>query len=163
MKERLTFLFFPLVKSKEWQMNCLPVMVSHAWNHAELYGLCFMGATSWGHKRFEKIKKFATWKFTWCLYNIDAYACLQFVNKVKMERITVFMRNGESAFWKKGMFFDCDLQSSVRILHGCENLGFRCCAMPIIMTSMPKFATYRVKVEQIILCMKIANRYFERK
>ena len=32
------------------------------------------------------------------------------------------------------------------------------------MTSTPKFATYRVKVEQIIiLFVKIVNRYFERK
>ena len=75
----------------------------------------------------------------------------------------MFMRNRESAFSKKGMFFDGELRSSVRILHGCENLGFRCCATPIIMTSMPKFTTYRVKVERIILFVKIANRYFERK
>ena len=61
------------------------------------------------------------------------------------------------------MFFDGELQSSVKILHGSENLGFRYCAKPIIMTLMPKFATYRVKVEQIILFVKIANRYFERK
>ena len=61
-----------------------------------------------------------------------------------MERITVFMRNRESAFWKKGMFSDGELRSSVRILHRRENLGFCCCATPIIMTSMPKFATYRV-------------------
>ena len=88
---------------------------------------------------------------------------MQLVNKVKMERITVFMRNRESAFWKKGMFFDGDLLSSVRILHRTENLGFCCCATPIIMTSMPKFATYRVKVERIILFVKIANQYFERK
>ena len=60
------------------------------------------------------------------------------------------------------MFFDGKLQSFVRILHGRENWGFHC-ATPIIMTSMPKFATYRVKVERIILFMKIANRYFERK
>ena len=62
------------------------------------------------------------------------------------------------------MFFDGELLSSVRILHGSENLGFRCCAMPIIiMTLMPKFAMYRVKVEQIILFLKIVNQYFERK
>ena len=115
-----------------------------------------MGATSRGHKRFEKIKKSATRKFGWCL-------CLQFVNKVKMEQITVFRRNCESAFWKKGMFFDGELRSSVRILHGCENLGFCCCATPIIMTSMPKFAAYRVKVERIVLFGEVANRYFERK
>ena len=60
------------------------------------------------------------------------------------------------------MFFDSELLSSVRILHGSENLGFRC-ATPIIMTLMPKFAMYRVKVEQIILFLKIANHYFERK
>ena len=87
-----------------------------------------MGATSRGHKRFEKILKFATRKFGWCLH---------IILMPKMERITVFMRNRESAFWKKGMFFDGELQSSVRILHGCKNLSFRC-ATPIIMTSMPK-------------------------
>ena len=30
------------------------------------------------------------------------------------------------------MFFDGELRSSVRILHGSENLGFRCCVTPII-------------------------------
>ena len=58
------------------------------------------------------------------------------------------------------MFFDGQLRSSVRILRRSENLGFRCCVRPII---MPKFATYRVKVERIVLFGKIANRYFERK
>ena len=52
------------------------------------------------------------------------------------------------------MFFDGELRSSVRILHGSENLGFCCCATPIIMASMPKFATYRGKVERIILLVK---------
>ena len=33
--------------------------------------------------------------------------------------------------------------SSVRISHGSENFGFRCCATCIIITSMPMFATYR--------------------
>ena len=61
------------------------------------------------------------------------------------------------------MFFDGELRSSVRALHGSENLGFRCCAAPIIMISMPKFATFRGKVEQIILIVKIANPYFETK
>ena len=62
------------------------------------------------------------------------------------------------------MFFDGELRSSVRILPGSKNLAsFRCCATPIIMTSMPKFAKYRVKVERIILFVKIANRYFQRK
>ena len=61
------------------------------------------------------------------------------------------------------MLFDYELRSSVRILHGSENLGFHCCATPIIMTSMPRFATYRVNVERIILFMKIANGHFERK
>ena len=61
------------------------------------------------------------------------------------------------------MFFDGELRSSVRIFPGSKNLGFHCCATPIIMTSMSKFAKYRVKVERIILFMKIANRYFQRK
>ena len=61
------------------------------------------------------------------------------------------------------MFFDSELRSSVRILHGSENLGFRCRATPISMTLMPMFATYRVQMEQFFLFVKIANRYFEKK
>ena len=61
------------------------------------------------------------------------------------------------------MLFDGELRNSVRILHGSENLGFRCCARPLIMTLMPMFAMYRVKVEQIVLFVKTANGYFERK
>ena len=76
---------------------------------------------------------------------------MQLVNKVNMERITLFMRNHESAFWKKGMFFDGELRSSVRILPWSKNLpGFHCCATPIIMTSMPKFAKYRVGTNYFI-------------
>ena len=36
----------------------------------------------------------------------------------------MFMRNCESAFSKKGMFFNGELRSSVRSLNGSENLGF---------------------------------------
>ena len=61
------------------------------------------------------------------------------------------------------MFFVGELRSSVIILYGSENLGFHCCATPIIMTSMPKFAMHRVKVERIILFVKIVNWYLERK
>ena len=76
----------------------------------------------------------------------------------------MFMRNCESAFSKKGTFFNGELQSSVRSLNGSEILGFSVlCHMPIIMTSMPLFATYRVEKEQIILFMKIVNWSFERK
>ena len=38
-----------------------------------------------------------------------------------------------------------------------------CDAYNIIRTSMPMFAKYRVKVEQIILLVKIVHWYFERK
>ena len=38
---------------------------------------------------------------------------------------------------------------------------FRCCTTPIIMTSIPLFAMYRVKEEQTILFVKIVNRYFK--
>ena len=44
-----------------------------------------------------------------------------------------------------------------------KNFGFRYCATPIIITSMPMVATYRVKVEWIILFAKIMNTYFESK
>ena len=60
------------------------------------------------------------------------------------------------------MLFDGELQSFV-ISHGSENFCFCCCAIPKIITLMSMFATYRVKVEQIILFVKILNQYFERK
>ena len=53
--------------------------------------------------------------------------------------------------------------SSVRISHWSENFSFRCCAMPITITSMCMVVTYRVKVERIILLTKIVNWYFESK
>jgi len=52
--DQVTLLF---VKSDERQMNCLPLTISHAWNHAELKGSCFMSAASGVHTRFPKIKK----------------------------------------------------------------------------------------------------------
>ena len=51
---------------------------------------------------------------------------------------------------KERMFFGGKLQSSVRISHGSESVDFRCCATPIIITSMPIFATYKAKVEHSI-------------
>ena len=65
--------------------------------------------------------------------DLNAYWCLCFllVNKVKMERI-VFTKNRKSAFWKKGMFCDGELQRSVKISHRSENFSFCCRAMPII-------------------------------
>ena len=54
-------------------------------------------------ERDTSISSIRSWNKTmsqyWCL-------CLQFVNKVKMERIIVYMKNRESAFWKKGVFCD---------------------------------------------------------
>ena len=47
----------------------------------------------------------------------------QLVNEVKMEQIIVFMRNRESTFLKKGMFFSGELQSSLRVSHRSENSG----------------------------------------
>ena len=57
----------------------------------------------------------------------------------------MFMRDHESAFWKKGMFFDGKLRSAVTFSHGGKNLDFHCNATPLIMTPKPMFATYRVK------------------
>ena len=82
--------------------------------------------------------------------------------RVKVEGIIVFVRNLDLSFWKKGTFFGGKLWSPVRISQESKNFGFRCWAMPIIITSMAMFATYRVKVEQIIFWMKVVNRYFER-
>ena len=38
------------------------------------------------------------------------------------------------------MFCNGELQSSVRISHGIENIGFHCCATPIII--LPMFANF---------------------
>ena len=43
------------------------------------------------------------------------------------------------------------------------NLRFRCCAMPIIIASMPMVAMDRIKVKLIILFAKIVTQYFESK
>ena len=43
------------------------------------------------------------------------------------------------------------------------NLRFRCCAMPIIIASMPMVAMDRIKVKRIILFAKIVTQYFESK
>ena len=61
----------------------------------------------------------------------------------------MFMRNRESALLKKGVFFDGELRSSVRISQRSsrsENFCFHCCATPKIITSMPLYETYGVKV-----------------
>ena len=63
------------------------------------------------------------------------------------------------------MLFDSELQSFV-ISHGSENFCFccfKCDTYEINITLMSMFATYRVKMEQIILFVKILNQYFERK
>ena len=62
----------------------------------------------------------------------------------------MFMRDHESAFWKKGMFFDGEVQSSVTLSHGGKNLGFHCNPTPIIMKLMPVFATYGVKWNKLL-------------
>ena len=53
-----------------------------------------------------------------------------------MERIIVFTKNLESAFWKKGMFCDGELRRSVRISHRSENFSFCCYATPIVTGSL---------------------------
>ena len=54
-------------------------------------------AASVGHIGFEKIKKFAVFESLNDAY-IILMLYLQLINKVKMERIIVFMRNRKSAF-----------------------------------------------------------------
>ena len=39
-----------------------------------------------------------------------------------------------------------------------EDFGFRCCAMLIIITSMPTSSVYRVMSERIIMYVKIMTR-----
>ena len=67
---------------------------------------------------------------------------LQLVNKVKMERIIVLVRNREFAFWKKGIFFGGELRSSMRSshIHVSGIFGFRCWVMKKIITLIPVFA-----------------------
>ena len=61
------------------------------------------------------------------------------------------------------MFFDGEFRSFVRILNGSENFGFSLLCHAYNYDSMSLFATHRVKKNQIILFVKIVNRYFERK
>ena len=71
----------------------------------------------------------------------------------------------ENKVWKKGMCFNGELWSSVRISHWSKNFGLHCCATPIIIISMPVVATCtcRVYVERIILFVKVVNQYFRAK
>ena len=102
-------------------MNCLPLMISHEWNHAESRD----ARSIWRfHTLRKKSQLFEDLNAYWCL-------CFLLVNKVKMEQI-MFTKNRESAFWKKGMFCDGELQRSVKISHGSENFSFCCWATPII-------------------------------
>ena len=77
---------------------------------------------------------------------------MQLGNKVKMERIIVFTRNRESAFWKLARNVFRRLVAKF-----CANFSrkrkFRFSLLSdayIIITSMPMLATYRVKEEWII-------------
>ena len=98
---------------------------------------------------FQK-SKFENLNDAW-LYNIDAHVTLQLGNKVKMEQIIMFTRNRELAFRKQGMFFVGWFQSSERIFSRKQKFRFPLLSDAyIIITSMPTFATYRVKVEWII-------------
>ena len=93
-----------------------------------------MSAASGGLILLEKNKKFAVvQKFEWCL-------CWQLVNKVNRERIIVFVRNREAAFWKKGIFFNSKFAKLP---------SFRGCTRPVIITWMPVFATYRVRCNKL--------------
>ena len=68
--------FFPLVKSKERQTNCLPLMISHVCETMQSsrdYVSCVQYLEV--RNALKKIKKFAIRKFEWYLYNIDAYVC----------------------------------------------------------------------------------------
>ena len=66
-----------------------------------------------------------------------------------------------NVFWPRVAKF-CESFSRKRKLR-CSILSNGLLATPITITSMPMFTTYRVKLERIILFVKIANRYFERK
>ena len=126
-------------------MNCLPLVTghvwNHAWNHVELQGSCFMWTASGCHVHvhYQKIKKIAIVQNYVILINVYN---LQLVNKVKMERIIVLMGNCEFAFWKKGIFFGGELQSSMRSshVHVSGIFGFRCWVMKKIITLIPVFA-----------------------
>ena len=98
-----------------------------------------MHAASRGHKRFEKIKKFETRKFEWCL-------CLQFVNKeLRWNELLCSWEIVNQHFERKECFSTGSCDVLWELLQGSKNLDFHCCATPIIVTSMPMFATYRVK------------------
>ena len=154
--------FFPLVKSKERQTNCLPLMISQAWNHGELQGLI----VSWAqhlevtnalkqlkNSQFENLNDIyiiLMSMFAPCKWSSDG------TNHCVRGNLWISILKERDIFrWRVVKFFENFAQK--------RKLGFRCCATPIIMTLMPMFATYGVKEEQMISFMKIANRYFERK
>ena len=156
------FGFFPLVKSKERQTNCLPLMISHVhetMRSSRDYVSCgqYQEVTNalnqlknLQFKNLNDIYIILMAMFADCKWSYDG------TNYCVREKSWISILKERDVFRRRVATF-------------CENfarrrkLGFRCCATPIIMTLMPMFATYGVKVEQMSLFMKIANRYFERK
>ena len=124
-----------------------------------------MGAASRSCVYFQKIKKFAiVQKFECCLCNVDVYVCNLLIKlHVRWNELLCSWEIANRHFERKEWFWAASCKVLWEFLSSKWKLGFRCRVTPIIIALMPMFAMYRVKVEQIILFVKILNRYFERK
>ena len=94
------------------------------------------------------------------------YLCLKLVNKVQdgtnycvHEKWWISIFKERHVLWRQIANW-----SSVRNSHGSESFGFRCCATPIIKTSMPQaLCLQHIVSKRIILFMKIVSWSFQRK
>ena len=142
--DSLFCLLFTWVKSDELQIKCLPLMISHAWNHAEL--LHSIWRNSGSHESFQNFKNSHSFGN---LNDADIiYRCLC-LELVKLRWNELFCSCWEIA----NRHLSFDRKFTVKL---CENFSrkrknwFSFLSDAYIITSMPIFATYRAKVEHSI-------------
>jgi len=126
----LICLFFSLSKKRQTTNNLLAAEIMQ---NSRDHVSCAQ------HVEVMRVFKTVVRKFEWCRYFMDAF-----------ERL-VRLR------WRE-LF--CSWEIANRHLFFSENFDFRCWVTPIIITSIPMFATYRAKMEHSILFVKIENWYF---
>ena len=95
-------------------MNCLSLMIGHiCMSEMMRKRSCFMRTAFGGHVRFERIKKLRSCSKIRMMREQYRCLCFQFVSKIKMERIILFVKIGNLK--EKNVFRRCQFRSSVRI------------------------------------------------
>ena len=113
-------------------------------------GIMFHARSIWRSPTLSKnLKIKVVWKFEWCLYDINAYVCNLEI-KLRWNKLLCLREIVNRHFESKECFsrlvakFYANFSQKQRFQFSLLS------DPPIIITSMPMFATYRVKVEGII-------------